>query len=330
MVWIRGYLQSKRKAVYPSQYPKPLPIFLLQSRALKLQVGLFKGVHSIYYNKTFIFIAVNLHPTGLAWTSWKMKVKITQSCLTVCNPMDNIVHGILQAQNTGVGSLSLLPGIFPTQGSNPGLPHCGEILYQLSHKGSPEPPGVTSNSWVDKAGLCGLLDPCLLSSELILACYMLTRQRQKGRTQPEEKRREAASLQISPSCSLWTRLPQSQLYWRFGAGDFFMAGSPVRCGMFSHISGLYSLVCNVTHPRPCHIVAGIWILVWHSVQFSHSVMSNSLRPHELQHTRPPCPSPAPGVHPNPCPSSRWCHPTISSSVVPFSSCRQPFPASASF
>ena len=52
-------------------------------------------------------------------------------------------------------------------------------------------------------------------------------------------------------------------------------------------------------------------------QFSCSVMSNSLRPHELQHSRPPCPSPAPGLHPNPCPLSWWCHPTISSSVVPF-------------
>ena len=68
----------------------------------------------------------------------------------------------------------------------------------------------------------------------------------------------------------------------------------------------------------------------HSVQFSHSVVSNYLRPHESQHTRPPCPSPTPGVYPNLCPLSRWCHPTISSSVVPFSSCPQPFPASGSF
>ena len=67
-----------------------------------------------------------------------------------------------------------------------------------------------------------------------------------------------------------------------------------------------------------------------SVQFSCSVMSNSLRSHGLQHTRPPCPSPSPGVHPNPCPSSWWCHPTISSSVVPFSSCLRSFPASGSF
>ena len=59
-------------------------------------------------------------------------------------------------------------------------------------------------------------------------------------------------------------------------------------------------------------------------------MSNCLWPHGLQHARPPCPSPTPRVHPNPCPLSGWCHPTISSSVVPFSSCPQSFPASGSF
>ena len=67
-----------------------------------------------------------------------------------------------------------------------------------------------------------------------------------------------------------------------------------------------------------------------SVQFSHSVVSDSLWPHELQHTRPPCPSPTPGVHSDSHPSSRWCHPAISSSVVPFSSCLQTLPASESF
>ena len=67
-----------------------------------------------------------------------------------------------------------------------------------------------------------------------------------------------------------------------------------------------------------------------SVQFSHSVMSYSLRFHELQHARLPCPSPTPGVYPNSCPLSQWCHLTISSSVIPFSSCPQSFPASGSF
>ena len=67
-----------------------------------------------------------------------------------------------------------------------------------------------------------------------------------------------------------------------------------------------------------------------SVQFSHSVLSDSLRPHELQHARPPCPSSTPGVHSNSRPLSQWCHLAISSSVIPFSSCPQSLPASGSF
>ena len=72
------------------------------------------------------------------------------------------------------------------------------------------------------------------------------------------------------------------------------------------------------------------LYVTSSVQFSRSVVSDSLQPHEPQHTRPPCSSPTPGGHPNPCPLSQWCHPAISSSVIPFSSCPQSFPASGSF
>ena len=79
---------------------------------------------------------------------------------------------------------------------------------------------------------------------------------------------------------------------------------------------MFKLLHNCTHLSP--------------VQISHSVMSNSLWPHELYHTRPPCPSPTPRVHLNPCSLSRWCHPTISSSIIPFSSCPQSFPASGSF
>ena len=76
----------------------------------------------------------------------------------------------------------------------------------------------------------------------------------------------------------------------------------------------------------------LWKILYNfsSVQFSHSVLSDSLQAHEPQHARPPCPSPTPGVHPNPFPSSWWCHPTISSSVIPFSSHLQSFPASGSF
>ena len=72
------------------------------------------------------------------------------------------------------------------------------------------------------------------------------------------------------------------------------------------------------------------MLIKESIQFSCSVTSDSLWPHGLQHTRPPCPSPTSRVYSNSCPLSRECHPTISSSVVPFSSCLQSFPASRSF
>ena len=82
----------------------------------------------------------------------------------------------------------------------------------------------------------------------------------------------------------------------------------------------------------CGLVSFSSLSPWHfsSVQFSLSVVSDSLWPHESQHAWPPCPSPAPGVYPNSCPLNQWCHPTISSSVVPFSSCPQSFPASGSF
>ena len=76
-------------------------------------------------------------------------------------------------------------------------------------------------------------------------------------------------------------------------------------------------------------VTFIYIL-FSSVQFSRSVMSDCLWPHESQHARPPCPSPTPGVHRDSCPSNQWCHPAISSSVIPFSSCPQSLPASGSF
>ena len=77
------------------------------------------------------------------------------------------------------------------------------------------------------------------------------------------------------------------------------------------------------------VVVNIHNEIRSSVQFSSSVVSDSLWPHELQHARPPCPSPTPGIYPNSCPLSRWCHPTISSSVVPFS-CLQSFPTLGSF
>ena len=78
------------------------------------------------------------------------------------------------------------------------------------------------------------------------------------------------------------------------------------------------------------LAISLFLSIFSVSQFSHSVMSDSLRPHGLQHARPPCPSPTPRACPNSCPSSRWCHPTSSSSVVPFSYCLQSFPESCSF
>ena len=73
-----------------------------------------------------------------------------------------------------------------------------------------------------------------------------------------------------------------------------------------------------------------WLVHFRSSSFSRPVVSDSLRPHELQHARPPCPPPTPRVHPNSCALSRWCHPAILSSVIPFFSCPQSLPASESF
>ena len=94
-----------------------------------------------------------------------------------------------------------------------------------------------------------------------------------------------------------------------------------------------SVICNSqtrAYNYRCKVFQRLFSSTISSVQFSHSVVSNSLRPHELQHTRPLCPSQTPGVYSNSCPSSRWCHPAISSSVIPFSSCPQSLPASGSF
>ena len=92
---------------------------------------------------------------------------------------------------------------------------------------------------------------------------------------------------------------------------------------------MFLRVINIT---PCQTISFFFNAQQYtisSVQFNRSIVSDSLRPYESQHARPPCPSPTPGVHPNPCPWSWWCHPAISSSVIPFS-CPKSFPALGSF
>ena len=97
--------------------------------------------------------------------------------------------------------------------------------------------------------------------------------------------------------------------------------------MFHSTQRRGNICLNLPHEIiPCYI----WHYIYWKYQFSHSGMSDSLRNHGLQHTRLPCPSPTPRVFSNSCPSSRWCHPTISSSVVPITSYLQSFPTSGSF
>ena len=173
-----------------------------------------------------------------------MKVKVAQSCPTLCDPIDCIVHGILQARIlewVAFSRGSFQPRVW-TQVSH----ITGRYFYQLSHRGSPR-----ILEWV---------------------AYLFSRRSSSPRN---------------------------------GTGVSCVAGR-----FFSNWA-----------IRKAHIS---------SVQFSCSVVSDFLRSHELQHTRPPCPSPTPGVHSNSCPLSRWCHPAISSSVSPFSSCPQYLPASESF
>ena len=101
---------------------------------------------------------------------------------------------------------------------------------------------------------------------------------------------------------------------------------------FGKLLGLFFSFEGIWLCKSSHKVAQEYVLTnhEHELQFSLSGMSDSLRPHEPQHARPPCPSPTPRVHPNSCPLNQWCYPTTSSSVIPFSSCPQSFPASGSF
>ena len=140
-----------------------------------------------------------------------------------------------------------------------------------------------------------------------------------------------------PCSSLYPRVCSTYVHWVSGAISLshpLPPSSPLPFKL-SHHQGLFQWVSSsnqVAKVLELQHQSFQWIVRrdFLSVQFSRSVMSDSLRPHESQHTRPPCPSPTPGVHSDSRPSSPWCHPAISSSVVPFSSCPQSLPASESF
>ena len=114
-------------------------------------------------------------------------------------------------------------------------------------------------------------------------------------------------------------------FWKlFHSGTIFVKGQKL-CVFMSYFQNVRSVWGEMYSGWKVPIL----LLTPASVQLSHSVISDCLWPHELQHARPPCPSPTPRVHPNPCPLSWWCHPAISSFVISFS-CPQSFPASGSF
>ena len=139
-----------------------------------------------------------------------------------------------------------------------------------------------------------------------------------------------SSVTSSPSAFSLSNLPMNiQGWFSLGLTDLISLLSKGLSRAFSNttVKSISSLVLTFLYGPTLTSVFDISIS---SVQFSRSVMSDSLWPHELQHARPPCPSPAPRVYPNPCPSSWWCYPAISSSVIPFSSCPQSFPTSGSF
>ena len=143
------------------------------------------------------------------------------------------------------------------------------------------------------------------------------------------------------NCTLWITLSNVPLFkyiviylfnqwWTFDS-SLELLWIVLLCALCTCVSGTYS--CFFASSMPRNNVARVQLdtsVQFSSVQFNCSVMSDSLWPHELQHARPPCPLPTARVYSNSCPLSRWCHPTISSSVVPFSSRPQSFPASGSF
>ena len=121
--------------------------------------------------------------------------------------------------------------------------------------------------------------------------------------------------------------PREGLIWTLSPTSVWRQNFPIFWGPRSFSLKAFNLVDETqTHYR----TNLIYSVCWSECSFHFSSVSSSLRPHESQHARPPCPSPPPGVHSDSCASSQWCHPAISSSAVPFSSCPQSLPASESF
>ena len=262
--------------------------------------------------------------SNIQLSEWCCYCSVTKSCLTLCDPMDcstpglPVHHHLLEFSQThvhGVGdaiqpshplsspsppafSLSQHQGLFQWVSS---LHQVTKVLELFSISPSHEYSGLISLrvDWLD-----------LLAEWVIEA---LTKQ-------------TSTWFHITWMRILWRRIKQS-------------GGCRDQCGGLSRKASRAHLEKSVRESLSDKVALGKGSERsegervgnrFSSVQFSRSVVSDSLQPHESQHTRPPCPSPTPGVYPNPCPLSGWCHPTILSSVVPLSSCPQSFPASGFF
>ena len=255
--------------------------------------------------------------------------------------------------NTGVGSLSLLQGIFPTQGLNPCLPHCRQIFYQLSHKVAII--HIFSTLLVYgifficiQVSICKSISLFLTVAEILdIYIYHILFIPHKGQLGVPISMIQQGILggKIANLCIYLRFISNSEMVvsWVTGILHFVvhLTSLDIYKNLFFHQEYLGDYIFQI-FSKPWllfyFLIQVRYIEVkWYyiaeftdyvsSAQFSCSVLSDSLRPHDLQHTRPPCPSPTPGVHSDSRPSHQRCHPAISSSVVPFSSCPQSLPAS---
>ena len=265
-------------------------------------------------------------------------------------------------QENGVGDHSLFQVILPIQGLRLHLLHCRQILYYLNHQWSPgkEPPCQCRrqkrcgfDSWVRKIPWGGQGNPlqysCLenaMNRGVGARVYKVA----KSWTQLKKQHTMEFTTPLRDlSSSFLTLLERRHWYillrtiWKYVVKFnihmlFVWQKHPTRKNISLQ---LYLHECANVYTR--RLIVALFVLAcMHtqthehthrrktSVQFSHSVMSDSLWPHGLQHARPPCISPTPRAYSNSCPLSQWCHPSISSSIIPFSSCPQSFPASESF
>ena len=263
-------------------------------------------------------------------------------------------------QENGVGSHFLFQGILPTQGLKLDLLHCRQILYCMNHQLSPGkgPPcqcrrqkRCEFDPWVREIPWGGQGNPfqySCLENPMNRGVGARVHRIAKSWTQLKKQHTMEFTTPVRDLSSsfltllerrhwyillrtIWKYLVKFNIHmlfvWQKRERIFPSSYTCMSVQMYIHLRwtvALFVLACMRTHThKHTHRRKT-------SVQFSHSVVSDFLWRHGLQHSRPPCPSPTPRAYSNSCPPSMWCHPTISSSVIPFSSHLQSFPASGSF